>query len=60
MKLFSFIKRLWCKHRNQKFWRNIYGDEINRLNCRSIWECRDCEKIIRSNSLFYPINEITK
>ena len=19
------------------FWRNVYGDEINRRNCRSIW-----------------------
>jgi len=26
-----------CKKMNLKFFKNIYGDEINRLNCRSLW-----------------------
>lgn len=34
---------LWCDHT----WvheRNIYGDEINHLNARSIWSCNKCKK----------------
>jgi hypothetical protein len=43
--MFSFIKRLFCKH-EYKVWYNIYGDEI--IWCgfnRSVWECSKCEKI---------------
>ena len=27
-----------CKRLGLQFKRNLYGDEINHLNCRSIWE----------------------
>ena len=40
MKLFSY---LFCKH-DFEFKRNIYGDEINFLNGRSIWNCKKCNK----------------
>jgi len=41
------------------FWRNVYGDEINRRNCRAIWfdhkhreyRVRDLEKIIPQEQL---------
>lgn len=49
-----WIKRLFCKHYKLKFWRNVYGDEINALNCRSVWECANCQKVILSPYLHQP------
>ena len=49
-----WIKRLFCKHYKLKFWRNVYGDEINALNCRSVWECENCQKVILSQQLHQP------
>ena len=44
------LKQIVCKHENLEFIRNIYGDEINKVNLkyiyRSIWKCKDCGKII--------------
>ncbi len=46
MNLLDFIKHLRCAHRKDPrlfvFVRNVYGDEINALDCRSIWKCRKC------------------
>lgn len=52
----KIIKRLFCKHKNQKFIRNIYGDEINRVSSakqvyRSIYQCQDCGAIIYHGEL---------
>lgn len=32
----KFLKQLFCKHNYNIFIRNIYGDEVNLLNSRSI------------------------
>ena len=46
------LKRFTCKHTNQTFVRNIYGDEINWAGGkRSIWKCNDCGKIIFNDEL---------
>lgn len=42
---------MFYKHKNLKFIRNIYGDEINhispiKMTYRSEWKCNDCGKII--------------
>lgn len=45
------IKQFFCKHNNIEFIRNIYGDEINTANARSVWKCKYCGKIIYKNKL---------
>jgi hypothetical protein len=47
----SWLKRLFCKHYKQTFIRNIYGDEINHLNARSVWKCDKCGKYILDQNL---------
>jgi hypothetical protein len=48
-----FFKKLLCRHKNKKFVRNIYGDEINWSGGkRSIWKCADCGEIIFSEHLY--------
>ena len=42
----KIIKQLFCKHNNIEFIRNIYGDEINYANTRSVWKCKYCGKIL--------------
>lgn len=49
--MIKFIKRIFCKHYKVLFVRNIYGDEINALNCRSIWECAKCGAEVKSQQL---------
>lgn len=54
--LYNNIKQKFCKHENLKFYRNIYGDEINRRSTnnkiyRSIWICKDCGKVIYKEDL---------
>ena len=48
--------KLFCKHKNQKWVRNIYGDEVNRISTckiyRSEWRCADCGKVIYRHELF--------
>ena len=46
-----FFKRLFCKHKSKKCITNIYGDMINDLNCRSVWECEKCGKLFFSSEL---------
>ena len=45
------FKRLFCKHKEKICVTNIYGDFINYLNCRSVWECKNCGKRFRSGQL---------
>ena len=45
------FKMFLCSHKSQRFIRNIYGDEINQCDCRSLYQCEDCNKIIKSNDL---------
>lgn len=47
--MLRLIKIIFCSHHNFKWYRNIYGDEINRLNARSIWECK-CGKFKLKNT----------
>lgn len=35
------LRRLFCRH-DYRFHRNIYGDEINVANARSLWLCHQC------------------
>lgn len=43
----NFLKRLFCRHRNLQFVRNISGDEINdRGGARSLWRCADCQAVV--------------
>jgi len=43
----DMLKKLFCKHKDQKHIRNIYGDEINISNGnRSWWKCLYCGKLI--------------
>lgn len=41
--MFSWLRKLLCKHDYHHI-RNIYGDEINTANCRSVWMCNKCYK----------------
>lgn len=48
----DFFKRLFCRHKNTYFIRNIHGDEINReagykFLYRSWWKCRDCDEFVK-------------
>ena len=47
----DFFKRLFCRHKNIYFIRNIYGDEINHVSVskiyRSWWKCRDCDEFVK-------------
>lgn len=48
---------MFCKHKNLKFIRNIYGDEINYISLkmiyRSEWKCKDCGRIVYKGELCY-------
>lgn len=48
------VNKKGCKHLKKplKFIRNIYGDEINQLNARSLWECTECGSIITRDYLY--------
>ena len=47
----KIIKRLFCRHNNIEFIRNIYGDEINTADARSVWKCKYCGKILYKDEL---------
>lgn len=49
--MFNLFKRLFCKHKEKTCITNIHGDWINIYNCRSIWKCKKCKKLIKSNEL---------
>lgn len=37
IRTFKVISNQTAKELGLRHWRNVYGDEINHLNCRSIW-----------------------
>lgn len=37
IRTFKVISNQKAKELGLRHWRNVYGDEINHLNCRSIW-----------------------
>ena len=37
IRTFKVISKIEAEKRGLDFVGNVYGDEINRLNCRSIW-----------------------
>ncbi|HEX3138658.1 MAG TPA: hypothetical protein VHQ87_01305 [Rhizobacter sp.] len=51
MMLFRWLR---CARRGHQpvFVRNIYGDEIDVLNARSIWRCANCEREILQKDLY--------
>lgn len=48
----NLLKKLFCKHEELEFIENVHGDMINHLNCRSIWKCCKCGKIIFKKDLW--------
>jgi len=49
----NLIKRLYCRHADWDFVRNIYGDEINYAGgARSLWSCAECGKLFRDYQTF--------
>ena len=40
------MQAYFCKHRDRDFIRNIYGDEINLVDARSMWRCNGCGRYI--------------
>jgi hypothetical protein len=44
-------KRLLCKHAPLHWVRNIYGDEINATDARSLWQCTKCGAYCYSQKL---------
>lgn len=55
--MIAFIKRLFCKHYKVTFIRNVYGDEINDRNCRSLWRCGKCGATVRCDHLHHSETE---
>lgn len=47
----NWLKKLFCKHDYSVFVRNIYGDEINYTDKRSVWKCSKCDKYIGKDFL---------
>ena len=45
------FKRLLCKHTPVHWVRNIYGDEINMTDARSLWQCSSCGAYCYSQKL---------
>jgi len=49
------LKRIFCRHKNQTFYRNIYGDEINWVSLRKLyrswWICDRCGQLIAHQHL---------
>ncbi len=56
----KYYKKWTCSHGRQKFVENIYGDEINTANARSIWKCEDCGQLIFKNKLHELIEKIDR
>lgn len=46
MSLATFARRVFCRHRNVRFVRNIHGDEINTTGKRSVWTCQACSAVV--------------
>lgn len=53
MSILTFFRRLFCRHSEFDFIRNIYGDEINECGGkRSLWRCRGCGSAVLSADLY--------
>lgn len=55
--MINIIKRLFCKHNNLTFIRNIYGDQINMIGTvdkisRSEYVCNNCGKRIYEDKIY--------
>lgn len=50
--MFDLIKRLLCRHRNLRFVRNLYGDQITHSGYkRSEWKCKHCGAWVLKSAL---------
>jgi len=50
--MLKWLMRLFCNHTEQRFIRNIYGDEISHCNgSRSVWQCKKCGGTALKNCL---------
>jgi len=47
-----YFSRLFCGHKETQFVRNIYGDEINWKDARSLHRCKKCGAIVKSWALY--------
>lgn len=45
--IFYIIDIEEAKNKNMQFLYNIYGDTINKLNCRSMWKLNNLEYRVR-------------
>lgn len=50
MKIF---KRLFCQHEYEELVEDFYGDRINSWGCRSLWSCKECGRVRKSQWLSY-------
>lgn len=50
--MFDLIKRLLCRHRDLRFVRNLYGDQIIQAGYkRSEWKCNHCGAWVLKSAL---------
>ncbi len=48
----EWIRRMFCRHPEHYFVRNIHGDEINEWDGnRSLWRCKRCGSILAKPEL---------
>lgn len=48
----GLFKRLFCRHQNLEFVRNLYGDEIVDWGWkRSVWACKRCDAAVGKDEL---------
>lgn len=49
----NLLRKLFCRHRDLTFKRNIYGDEIlHSGGMRSLWVCTKCGATVTSRDLY--------
>lgn len=48
----NWLRKLFCRHPDLRFVRNIYGDVINECGGkRSVYKCADCGRYVYKNEL---------
>ena len=54
MSIKNLFKTHSCKHTSKDlvFVQNLYGDQVNYYNARSIWICKKCHKLIYKSTLY--------
>lgn len=55
--IFTRLKQKKCKHKSIKTITNIYGENINHSNAKSIRICKDCYKVIWHKELDKEMHE---